>query len=255
VHTLDQRDPLAKPLLGSLATHILIAGLFFAAGLLHVKNNWGDTHASTGSVGVNMVKTIPIPRNEGPTNPLANDTHNIVPQETMPVKVRPATPIPQPKAIPIPDKTEKQKKFSPKPLPPLAEYKPQSYQANQVYSRTPQAMNSPMFGVQGAGGIDIGPASVLGNRFGAYVNLMRNQIAQHWNTADVRARPSDKCAVAFTILRNGTLTDVRISHPSGSLLLDNSAKRAILDSNPLPALPAAYNGNDVTVELWFQLTQ
>jgi protein TonB len=110
-----------------------------------------------------------------------------------------------------------------------------------------------MFGMQGAGGIDIGPASVLGTRFGGYVELMRDRIAQHWMTADVRALPTQKCAVTFTIARNGSVSNVQVSQPSGNYLLDTSAKRAILDANPLPALPPQFDRNEATVELWFQL--
>jgi protein TonB len=84
---------------------------------------------------------------------------------------------------------------------------------------------------------------------------MRRQISQHWNTADVRAAPSVRCGVSFTIARNGSVSNVQISQPSGNYLLDTSAKRAILDSNPLPSLPAQYSGSEVPVELWFQLKQ
>jgi outer membrane biosynthesis protein TonB len=48
---------------------------------------------------------------------------------------------------------------------------------------------------------------------------------------------------------------VQITQPSGSYLLDTSAKRAILDSNPLPALPREFDKNKVSVEVWFQLRQ
>lgn len=253
--TLDQPEQLGKPLLASVATHAALVGVFVLFNILHLTDNWGSPNPSSGSVGVTMVKTIPIQRHEGPQNPLANDTKNIVPQETMPVKVKPEVEAPDPKAIAIAQKVEKPKKSTPKPLPPAALFKPQAYQANQVYATAPQAASSAMYGIQGAGGIDIGAASVLGSRFGAYVNLMSSQISQHWNRADVRARPTDKCAVSFTIARNGAVTNVQISHPSGNLLLDNSARRAIIDSNPLPSLPPTFSGNDATVELWFQITQ
>ena len=255
VPAIDQREQLGKPFVGSLATHAAILGIFVALNVLNVTDHWGAPHASSGSVGVTMVKTIPIPRHEGPVNPLANDTKNIVPQETVSVKVKPQVQAPDPKAIQIPDKFEKPKKFSPKPMPPAAVFKPQAYQPNQIYSTAPQAASSRMYGIQGAGGIDVGPASVLGTRYEAYTNLLRQQISQHWNTADVRATPTQKCAVSFTIARNGAATNIRISHASGSILLDNSATRAIIDANPLPTLPRDFPGNDVTVELWFQLTQ
>jgi protein TonB len=257
VQTYDQPEALGKPLVGSLAAHGALVGLFVLAGFVQFpKNTWGSEHASSGSVGVNMVPSIPIPRNPGPKNPLANDTDNPAPQEVTPVKAKPLPVVkaPEPDAVALRDLREKPKKTAPKP-PPSAVYKPMSYQSNQVYSRTPQAMSSPMYGMQGAGGIDIGPASVLGSRFGAYVDLMRQRIAQHWNTGDVRALPSQKCRISFTIARNGAISDIQITQPSGSYLLDTSAKRALLDSNPLPELPAAYSGSSVPVELWFQLKQ
>ena len=61
----------------------------------------------------------------------------------------------------------------------------------------------------------MGPASVLGTRFEAYTNLMRQQISQHWSRSDVHASASQRCAITFTIARNGTVGNVQISHPSG----------------------------------------
>jgi TonB family protein len=253
VQTYDQSEALGKPLAGSVLAHGALVGLFVLSGFVKFPGNtWGSEHASSGSVGVNMVATIPIPRNPGPKNPLANDTDNPAPQEVTPVKAKPVEKAPEPDAIALRDHREKPKNTAPKP-PPVAVYKPMAYQANQVYSKAPQAMSSPLYGMQGAGGIDIGPASVLGTRFGAYADLMRQQISRHWNTADVRALPTQRCKISFTIARNGAIGDIQILQPSGSYLLDTSAKRALLDSNPLPALPAAYSGNSVPVELWFQL--
>jgi outer membrane biosynthesis protein TonB len=48
---------------------------------------------------------------------------------------------------------------------------------------------------------------------------------------------------------------VQVTQPSGDYLLDTSAKRAVLDATPLPPLPAEFERNDATVELWFQLKQ
>src|ERR1041385_2490049 len=246
--------PMGKAFAGSLITHGVVIGLLAASGLFHLaKNNFGSPRASSGSVGVTPVKSIPIPRREGPVNPLANDTKSIVPQAPAPVKPQKQVKAPPEKAIPIPEKFEKPKKLSPQQMQTL--YRPpEPYKNNQVLSNTPQAANTPMYGIQGSGGIDIGPASVLGSRFGAYVDLMRDRISQHWNTASVHSLPSQKCAVSFTIARNGTVTNVQVTQPSGDYLLDTSAKRAVLDANPLPPLPAQFvERNDVTVELWFQL--
>jgi TonB family protein len=253
MQTSDERQPLGKALFGSIAAHGGVVAVILAFGYFHLTDNWGSPHASSGSVGVTMIKTIAIPRPEAPLNPLANNTTNIVPPKPEPVKAKPeVVKAPDPKAIAIPDRVEKPKKLNLKPAAPEV-FKPQTYQANQVYSKSPQAMSSPLYGMQGAGGIDIGPASVLGDRCGAYVDLMRQLISQHWNQSGVTAAASQKTAVSFTLARSGAVNNVQVASPSGSYLLDNSAKRAVTDSNPLPSLPAQCPGNAVPVTLWFQL--
>jgi protein TonB len=249
-------DPLGRSFAGSLITHGVVIGLLVASGLFHLtKNNFGSPTASSGSVGVNMVKTIPIPRPEAPVNRLANETNSFVPQAPAPVKLQKQVKAEPEHAIEIPDKVVKPKKLSPQEQVRELIRPPEPYKSNQVFSKTPQAANSPMYGIQGSGGIDVGPASVLGTRFGAYADLMRDRIAQHWNTASVHSSPSQKCAISFTIARNGMVSNVQISQPSGDYLLDTSAKRAVLDANPLPSLPPEFPRNEATVELFFQLRQ
>jgi protein TonB len=254
MQTMPQYDPLGKYFAGSLGVHaVIIAALVVSGVWKFTQNTWGSEHASSGSVGVTMVKTIPIPQKEAPENPLANDSTSNVPQAPAPVKPTPQVKAPPEKAIPIPDKV---RKVSPREQsrsafrPPDAHYMP-----NQVYSKAPQALSSKMYGIQGASGIDIGPASVLGFQFGAYVTQMNNQIAGKWNRSGVHASPTQRVGVTFTIARNGSVSDVKVSHPSGSYDLDMSAARAVADASPLPALPAGFNKSEATVELWFQLKQ
>ena len=251
------RDPIGKAFAGSLATHGVVVAMLVLSGFWNLtKNNFGSQATSTGSVGVDIVKTIPIPRREGPVNPLANDTKSIVPEAPAPaIKLQKQVKEQPENAIPIPDKIDKRKKLSPQQQVQTLFRPPEQYKSNQVYSKVPQAANTPMYGIQGASGIDIGPASVLGTRFGAYADLLRDRIAQHWNTANVHALPSQQCAISFNIARNGTVSNVQVSQPSGDYLLDASAKRAVLDANPLPALPQQFDRDQATVELRFQLRQ
>jgi protein TonB len=200
-----------------------------------------------------MVKTIPIARREGPINPLANDTKSIVPPTPAPVKLQKQVKVQPEKAIEIPDQVTKKRKASPQLQVKDLYHAPEPYKKNQAPSNIPQAANTPMYGIQGAGGIDVGTASVLGNQFGAYADLIRDRISQHWNRASVNALPSQKCQVSFTIARNGTITSVNVTQPSGNYLLDTSAKRAVLDASPLPPLPAQFERNEATVDLYFQL--
>jgi protein TonB len=248
-------DPVGKAFAGSLVTHGIVVAIALASGLWHLKkNDFGSPDTSSGSVGVDIVKSIPIPRREGPVNPLANDTTSVVPQAPEPVvKLQKQVKAQPENAIPIPDQVDKHRKVVAEPKVQSLFRPPEAYKSNQVYSNVPQAAVSPMYGMKGSNGIDLAPESVLGARYGAWTNLMRDRIAQHWNRANLHSLPSQKCAVSFTIARSGTVTNVHISQPSGDSLLDTSAERAVLDANPLQSLPPQFPGNDVTVEVWFQL--
>jgi TonB family protein len=57
--------------------------------------------------------------------------------------------------------------------------------------------------------------------------------------------------VTFQILPNGTIANVQVLRSSGNPSVDYSARRAVLDSNPLERLPAGYGGSNVSVEFWF----
>ncbi len=246
-------DSFGKAFAGSLVAHGILVAIALTSGLWHLKkNDFGSQNTSTGAVGVDIVKSIPIPRREGPVNPLANDTTSVVPQAPEPiVKVEKQVKAQPENAIPIPDKVDKHRKVVAEPKVQSLFRPPEPYKSNQVYSHVPQTVVSPMFGMQGSAGIDLGKDSVLGTRYGAWTNLMRDRIAQHWNRSNLHS--SQKCAVSFTIARSGTVTNVHVSQPSGDSLLNTSAERAVLDANPLPSLPLQFPGNDVTVEVWFQL--
>ncbi len=252
MQTMAQPDPIGKFLAGSVGLHVAAVGLVVLSGLWKVsKNNWGSDHASSGSIGVNMVSTIPIPHQSAPENPLANDSESNVPQAPAPVKMQRQVKAPEPKAIALPDKL---RKVSPKPESHTVYRPAQQYAANQVYSQTPQAASSKMYGVKGSNGIDVGAASSIGYKWGWYADQMRDAIGAKWNTADARALPNQKATVAFTIQRNGAVRDVRVTQRSGNILLDTSAQRAVMDAT-LPPLPSDFDRNEATVELVFQLNK
>lgn len=252
-----QNQAQGKAFAGSLLAHGAVIAVVATSGLFNLsRNNFGSEHASTGSVGVNIVKTIPIPQKEAPTNALANNTQSDVPQQPAPVKLQKQVKAEPEKAIEIPDKLQKPRKLSPKEQMAALLKPPEAYKKNQMFSSTPQRANSPLYGIQGSNGIDVDPqASVLGERFGAYGDLVRDRVAQHWNRVNVHSLPSQKCGVSFTIAKNGTVSNVQVTQPSGDYLLDTSAKRAVLDANPLPPLPQGFERNEATVELWFQMNK
>ncbi len=98
-------------------------------------------------------------------NPLANDTTSVVPQAPEPVvKVEKQVKAQPENAIPIPDKIDKHRKVVAEPKVQSLFRPPEPYKSNQVYSNVPQAAVSPMYGMKGSAGIDLGPDSVLGTQ-------------------------------------------------------------------------------------------
>jgi TonB family protein len=60
-----------------------------------------------------------------------------------------------------------------------------------------------------------------------------------------------KAVVYFLIDQNGRITDVKLEDKSGHFLFDQEAQRAVLRSNPLPALPPAFGSDRLGVHFEF----
>ncbi|MGI8989431.1 MAG: cell envelope integrity protein TolA [Bryobacteraceae bacterium] len=251
---LDERDRLGRPFAGSIVVHVSLFAALIASSLFHARHaDFGDLKSGAGTVGVNVVHAIPIPQKAGQTNRLANDTESIVPQAPPQPKEKAEVKPPDAAAIPLPGR-DLPKRLQPPPVP--NPYRPQhQYAANQVFSRTPEALKSPNMGIAGSGGVGVGPNSPLGARFGSYVALLQERIASKWNTGDFAGRSLRPVVVSLTILRDGNVRNVRVAEPSGNALLDRSAERAVLDASPLPPLPLAFERDEAALELYFQVKQ
>lgn len=102
-------------------------------------------------------------------------------------------------------------------------------------------------GFTGASGGD------FGSRFSWYVEAVQRRISGNWlqSTVDPSVSSAPRVVVVFTILRNGTVTNVQVTQSSNNYSVDSSATRAVKESSPLAALPAEYSGSNVNVEFWF----
>lgn len=60
-----------------------------------------------------------------------------------------------------------------------------------------------------------------------------------------------KAVVYFIIGRSGRISDVKLESKSGHFLFDQEAQRAVLRSNPLPALPPAFGSDKLGVHFEF----
>jgi protein TonB len=255
---LDRPEPLLQSFWGSVLLHGLAIGGLLLAGAVErgSRLNMGDPHGGgLGGVMVNPVATIPLPNRGGLENPVANDTESLVPEAPKAApKAAPKVKAPPPNAIAL--KSDKAPK-----RPRDAASQPnkwrdqQKYDQSQLYSNAGQRVNSPQYGMSGGGGVNVGNNSPFGERYGAYAALIRDAVTRNWKTSDVNPRlmTAPAVVVTFTIQRDGTVANVRLSQKSGIEPLDISAQRAVWDSQPFQPLPAGFPRSQADVELRFEL--
>jgi TonB family protein len=211
---------------------------------------FGEPNASAGlAVAVTPVNSIPIPKRKGPDNPVAADTESLAP--TPPQKQDTVQKQPEKADVVLPDKMKPEKRER-------EDRRQQKYvhptPEDQIATRVPQAAVNPMYSMNnGSNGVGIGPNSPLGQRFGWYAEMVRKIIARNWTTNGLANTQSEPAIVGFTILRDGTIRDVHIEQSSGNPAIDNSAWRAVLNSNRLPTLPPQYTDSTASAEFTFDL--
>ena len=86
-----------------------------------------------------------------------------------------------------------------------------------------------------------------------YLAGVQQKIWMLWNQ-QIKAGFSQPIGVTFTILPDGTVTDVRVTQPSGASLLDMAAQRAVLNAAPFGPLPREYGQNPRTIQALFRPT-
>ncbi|HXB73314.1 MAG TPA: energy transducer TonB [Candidatus Acidoferrales bacterium] len=254
---LDPPEPLKKWLMGSLVLHAALTATLLGYNAIdhHAIQLGAPDGGGFGSVQVNSVHTIALPSTSGPTNPVASDTKSQVPTPP-PTKAppKPAAPARDLDAIAI-----KSRLAEKKPSPAYSE--PNKFAAarrdlpNQAYTSVPQQVSDPMYQMPGGGGVGVGNNSPFGTMYGEYANRLRDQVARNWRTSDIPQQTANapRAAITFTLHRDGSVTNARITGRSGNAALDYSAQRAILDAAPFPPLPAGFPKNDPEIEFLFEL--
>ncbi len=88
-----------------------------------------------------------------------------------------------------------------------------------------------------------------------YVGLVVARLQEAWRDRPVLpvGSPARRVVVAFTILRDGRVTDVRVEIPSGYTPLDTSAVRAVASLGRLPPLPRSYGKERLGARFVFEL--
>jgi TonB family protein len=251
---------LRRFLVYSLFLHGGLIALVTASIIFHFQGGqWGDIGGgSEGQLNVKLVGSVGLPMPKPPdvteskTFDPTNSLYKTVPQPKPPEPPKPEIKIPTfKKERPLPP-SQKSRLFD-NPVPAPENAVAQNGGRMNVPTGTAQVPGAAAPGVnmQGQGGGD------FALRYGWYVDAVRRRISQNWlqSTIDpaVRAARSAKCTFTFTIMRDGTVKDIRVTQSSGNYSMDTSAQRALLSSSPMPALPSDYSGSYVNVTFDFDL--
>ncbi|MBI3296858.1 MAG: TonB family protein [Elusimicrobia bacterium] len=83
-----------------------------------------------------------------------------------------------------------------------------------------------------------------------YLTSLRQKLWARWSEK-MPPGPAE-CLVMFSILRDGTIVDVRIEETSGDRAFDYAASSAVRASAPLPPLPPAFREKFLNVHVQFK---
>jgi periplasmic protein TonB len=248
----DERESLRRAILASAGLHALLAAAVAATGLMGLLRSgpgWGNPNAR--GVRVNAVAAlpgIPLPSPQITTsNTLATENPSLHKAEPKPREKPPADAQEIPKfqeTTPPPPAVRVNKRIQKEEVepPPNAVRSGEGGRPSMSYSTAAAGGTSLSFG-----------EGDFGQRYGWYVQAVRNRISSNWLTSTLSPNmiTSHKVYVEFDIRRDGTITDVKLAESSGIPELDRTGLRAVYASNPLGPLPPDYSGDRVTVNVYF----
>jgi len=126
-------------------------------------------------------------------------------------------------------------------------------------AQTPPEPGSQTHGQNNAGArsdVDV-LSDTLGVDFGPYLQEILKRVKNNWYNLvpDVALPPLRKqgtVTIEFTIMKDGRVTGMKLTQPSGDVSLDRAAWGGITASNPFPALPTEYSGKYLVLRFRFQ---
>ena len=83
-----------------------------------------------------------------------------------------------------------------------------------------------------------------------YVHTVKTKLDENWNVTEGFSKRI-YTQVAFTIRRDGILTEIDIEEGSGNEVFDRAAKRAVEMTNPCPPLPSDFKEPSLRVHVRF----
>jgi len=231
----------------SLALHVIAALAILLPPMI-----W---HARVAD-NINPIMTVSL--SGGPPGPTSGGMNPMGGQQVQTTEPAPRPEPAHPPAARTPEMTVPAPKGKPLPKAPAS-------QADEGSGRTPTRGARPnvgaafgQTGVEGSGtGLSTGglggDATLDVSDFCCpeYLSIMGASIKRNWEQSQAVA---GETVVKYTIRRDGMIVDVSVERSSGYWALDRAAQLALLVTKQLPALPAQYPNNSLTVHLRFQYT-
>ncbi len=266
-----RREGLRGSLVASVLFHLGLGAAVVVYSIVGFRHNlgWGNKWAKGSAVHVNMVSTLPGIPLPHPMLQTPNTLHTENPglYEAQP---EPLTP-PPPNAVEIPRFKNLQKLLppvrtkqpTPVVLPPQRRLLVNKRIQKQILVPPPNAiptgasgnpaMNFGQIVNSNGQGVLVFQGGNFGELYGWYVEAVKNRISSNWLLSIINPEilSARRVYVEFTVLRDGTITNVSLTQSSGIPEVDRSALRAVYASSPLAALPASYRGKDIRVDFYF----
>jgi TonB family protein len=139
--------------------------------------------------------------------------------------------------------------------PPRAVPDPAARKAPRRPEATPAATGAAADATPGLDFAPAGPGVPEGTDSGGdwYLATVQQKIWLVWNQ-QIKSGFDHPIGVTFTILADGRVSDVRVTQPSGSTLLDLAAQRAVFNAAPFGPLPREYGATTKTILAIFRPT-
>ena len=246
------REPegLQKMIVWSILVHVVLV----AAVLLAPQPDFSDDAPRT--VMTISLGGAPGPRAGGMT-PMAGRAVQMPAAEAPPEPARrraEVPPAPTPPAMTLPRETPR----PPRAAPPKPQTAPREA-SGRTPTTGPEAQSGSARADPGARGQGVGLTTGGGGGTGAYLDVgdfccpeyletVVQRIQQNWSS---KQNVAGQVIVKFKIERNGQITEAQVERPSGFVALDMAAHRAVLLTRQVPALPAQFSNEDLTVHLRF----
>lgn len=95
----------------------------------------------------------------------------------------------------------------------------------------------------------------FGQGFAWYSEALQRALGESWRQtlSQASGNASKPATVRFTIMRDGTIRDIKIAESSGNRSVDYTAQRAVIGISPFRPLPPQLGRSSIVVDIYFQL--